>query len=85
MQMQVKDDDLVVATHGRGFWIMDNISYLRDITPEVASAPVHLFEVVPGHPKILGGRGWTKLWGGARNPPKGVTLNTTWPGRPRIR
>ena len=43
MQMLVKDDDLVVATHGRGFWIMDNISSLRAITPEVASAPVHLY------------------------------------------
>ncbi|HET9824532.1 MAG TPA: hypothetical protein VFP87_04325, partial [Chitinophagaceae bacterium] len=27
----VKDDDIVVATHGRSFWIMDNINALRDI------------------------------------------------------
>lgn len=74
MQMQVKNDDLVVATHGRGFWIMDNISSLRAITPEVASAPVHLFEPVPTLRNLRGGRGWTKLWGGASNPNRGVTF-----------
>jgi photosystem II stability/assembly factor-like uncharacterized protein len=29
----VKDDDLAVATHGRGFWIMDNITPLRQLLP----------------------------------------------------
>ena len=76
MQMLVKDDDLVVATHGRGFWILDNISSLRQITPEVTSNPVHLFEVVPTLRRLRGGRGWT---GGsstdvARNPPRGVMI-----------
>jgi photosystem II stability/assembly factor-like uncharacterized protein len=74
MHMLVKDDDLVVATHGRGFWIMDNISALRAITPEVALAPVHLFEVVPAirHPRVRGG--WTGSADEARNPPGGVMV-----------
>jgi hypothetical protein len=29
----VKDDDLAIATHGRGFWIMDNITPLRQLSP----------------------------------------------------
>ena len=29
----VKNDDLVVATHGRGFWILDNITPLRQFNP----------------------------------------------------
>ncbi len=29
----VKDDDLAIATHGRGFWILDNITALRQIQP----------------------------------------------------
>jgi hypothetical protein len=74
MQMQVKDDDLVVATHGRGFWIIDNISSLRAITPEVALTEVHLFEVVPTIRNLRGGRGWTGLTGGAKNPPRGVMI-----------
>ena len=28
----IKDDDLAVATHGRGFWILDNITPLRQLT-----------------------------------------------------
>ena len=34
--MQVKNNDLVVATHGRGFWIMDNLTALRQMTAETA-------------------------------------------------
>ena len=75
MQMQVKDDDLVVATHGRGIWILDNISALRTITPDVASASVHLFEVAPAFRHLRGGRGWSGLYGGAKNPTRGVTFD----------
>jgi len=39
----VKDDDLVVATHGRGFWILDDITPLRQITEQVMAADAHLF------------------------------------------
>lgn len=45
--MQVKNHDLVVATHGRGFWIMDNLTALRQITREVQAAPAHLFDIAP--------------------------------------
>ncbi len=40
----VHGDDLVVGTHGRSFWILDNITPLRQLRPEVASAKAHLFE-----------------------------------------
>jgi hypothetical protein len=39
----VKDADLIVATHGRGFWVLDDITPLRQITEEVAKAGAHLF------------------------------------------
>jgi photosystem II stability/assembly factor-like uncharacterized protein len=39
----VKDEDLVVATHGRGFWILDDISPLRQMTAEIAGGGAHLF------------------------------------------
>lgn len=74
MHMRVKDDDLVVATHGRGIWILDNISSLRAVTAELATVPVHLFEVVPAVRRLMGGRGWTKLRGGAKNPPSGAIV-----------
>jgi hypothetical protein len=40
----VKDDDVVVGTHGRGFWILDNVTPLRQLNAEVASAPAFLFK-----------------------------------------
>ncbi len=39
----VKDDDLIVATHGRGFWILDDIAPLRQVTADVLRAPAVLF------------------------------------------
>jgi hypothetical protein len=36
-------NDLVVATYGRGFWIMDDITPLQQLTNDVAAKPVHLF------------------------------------------
>jgi photosystem II stability/assembly factor-like uncharacterized protein len=39
----IKDDDLVVATHGRGFWILDNITPLRQLDREVITAEAFLF------------------------------------------
>ena len=41
--LTVKDDDLVVATHGRGFWILDDITPLRQIDAQVAEADAFLF------------------------------------------
>ncbi len=40
----IKDDDLVAATHGRGFWILDDISRLRQLTPESTNAAAVLFK-----------------------------------------
>jgi photosystem II stability/assembly factor-like uncharacterized protein len=43
--MVVEEHDLVIGTHGRSFWIMDDISPLRQLTPQVASTPdLHLFQ-----------------------------------------
>jgi photosystem II stability/assembly factor-like uncharacterized protein len=38
----VHGDDLVVGTHGRSFWILDDISPLRQLTPELLSSGPHL-------------------------------------------
>ncbi len=39
----IKGNDLVIATHGRSFWILDDLSPLRQITAETQAAPAHLF------------------------------------------
>ncbi|HVN10131.1 MAG TPA: glycoside hydrolase, partial [Patescibacteria group bacterium] len=40
----VHGDDLVVGTHGRSFWILDDLTPLRQLTAQVAAAEVHLFK-----------------------------------------
>ena len=40
----IHDDDLIVATHGRSFWVLDDISPLRQITESVAKSEEHLFK-----------------------------------------
>ncbi|MFW6075427.1 MAG: glycosyl hydrolase, partial [Chloroflexota bacterium] len=40
----IKDSDLVVATHGRSFWILDDITPLRQAHDSIASSSAHLFE-----------------------------------------
>ena len=43
----IKDTDLVAATHGRSFWILDDITPLRYIGEQVQDAPVYLFKPRP--------------------------------------
>ncbi|MBK5187106.1 MAG: hypothetical protein JJD97_02615, partial [Gemmatimonadaceae bacterium] len=39
----IHGNDLIVATHGRSFWVMDNVSVLRQVTDAVRREPVHVF------------------------------------------
>ena len=41
--LTVHGDDLIVGTHGRSFWILDDITPLRQLNDEIARSPVHLF------------------------------------------
>lgn len=45
MAIQESEDDLVLATFGRGFYILDDYSPLRQINDQVMSSPAHLFDV----------------------------------------
>src|SRR5260370_19439602 len=74
----VHDDDLVIATHGRSFWILDDVAPLRQINAQVASAEVWLF-----HPQTAirvrpGGDQGTPVPLDeplAKNPPAGAVLD----------
>ena len=57
--IKVHQKDLVVSTQGRAFWILDNISSLHQLTPQVTASNVHLFKPRAGYrtrvnPNILG-------------------------------
>jgi photosystem II stability/assembly factor-like uncharacterized protein len=53
--LTIKDDDIVVATHGRSFWILDDISALRQMGGKAANEAA-LFEPKPGTPLAFGGQ-----------------------------
>ncbi len=41
--LAIHGDDLIVATHGRSFWILDDITPLRQLNAEIAKESAHLF------------------------------------------
>jgi hypothetical protein len=49
----VKDNDVVIGTHSRGFWILDDVTALREASDEAARSPAHLFRVPPAY-RLLG-------------------------------
>jgi hypothetical protein len=40
----IRDNDVIIATHGRSFYVLDNIGVLRQLTPEVAQSQDYLFQ-----------------------------------------
>jgi photosystem II stability/assembly factor-like uncharacterized protein len=76
----VHDDDLDVATHGRGFWVMDQMGPLRQLAQsgqQIVSAPAYLFK--PGESMAIaaGGQNGTPLpheEPQELNPPGGVLV-----------
>ena len=40
----VKNDDLAIATHGRSFWVLDDLAPLRQLSAEVGSSSMYLFK-----------------------------------------
>jgi photosystem II stability/assembly factor-like uncharacterized protein len=76
--LAIHGDDLIVGTHGRSFWILDDITPLRQLSAEMAKAPVTLYKPqeairfrwnrntdTPLPPDIPGGK----------NPPDGAILD----------
>lgn len=74
----VHHDDLVVGTHGRSFWILDDITPLRQISTEVANSPAHLFKPQLAHRVRWNLNTDTPLppeEPAGQNPPDGAILN----------
>jgi len=70
--LAVKEKDLVAATQGRGYWILDDLSPLHQLTQEIASEPAHLFQPRPTY-RLRGGQDDDPGTRGT-NPPAGVVF-----------
>ena len=47
--MKIKEGDLVIGTHGRSFWIMDDLTPLRQLKDDLDDSGVHLFQPRPAY------------------------------------
>jgi len=74
--VQPRDSDLVVATHGRGIWVVDDITPLRHLTPEVLNEEAGFLPGRPLQQRISAEGGWPE--GSAAftgpNPPGGAWI-----------
>jgi hypothetical protein len=76
--IQVYQNDLIVATHGRGFWVIDDITPLRQINAAVLSSDVYLFKPADTMDMIPTDDNGTPLQKDephADNPPNGVAID----------
>ena len=48
IDIQRRENDLVLASFGRGFYILDDYSPLRELTPEMMKEDIHVFDAKPG-------------------------------------
>jgi hypothetical protein len=84
IQIHPRDDDLVLATHGRGIYVLDDLGPLVQLAPPVLSPDLHVFEVRPavewriyahkgntGHKTFL-----------ASNPPEGAVVTYLLKSKP---
>jgi photosystem II stability/assembly factor-like uncharacterized protein len=75
--VQPRDGDLVIATHGRGIWVIDDLAPLRALTPEARASEVAFLPVRPTQQRISGSGGWAE--GDAKfsgqNPPAGAVIS----------
>ena len=75
---EIYENDLIVATHGRGFWVIDDISPLRQVTDAVLKADAFLFKPADAINVIQGGDNGTPLQKDepqALNPPDGAYID----------
>jgi len=76
LAFQTRDDDLVIATHGRGIWIADDVSPLRALHPATLSSEATLIPGRPVQQRIQGNGGWANgdaAYSG-QNPSDGVVI-----------
>jgi photosystem II stability/assembly factor-like uncharacterized protein len=58
---EIYENDLIVATHGRGFWVVDDISPLRQVSDAVLKADAFLFKPADAINYVQGGDNGTPL------------------------
>lgn len=73
--LTIKDNNLIAATQGRSFWLIDDITPLHQLNEQVASSPFYLYKPSDAY-RIGGGGGFGRAPKNAgQNHPNGVSVN----------
>jgi len=72
LDLALRDNDLIVATSGRAFWILDDLSALQQGLPRLSEAAPMLFRPKPTVRLLAGGRGGAFE---GENPPSGMIID----------
>ncbi|WP_419212674.1 VPS10 domain-containing protein [Maribacter sp. X9] len=74
--LQVRDNNLIVATHGRSFWIIDDLTPLHQLSPEISNSDFYIYEPDSSYRMEQSG-GWSKpdMKLAGENHPNGVIIN----------
>jgi photosystem II stability/assembly factor-like uncharacterized protein len=73
--LAIKNQDLVAATQGRGFWILDDLTVLHQVNSAIAEKPSHLYAPRPVY-RISSGSGRRSERGNrGANPPNGAVFH----------
>jgi photosystem II stability/assembly factor-like uncharacterized protein len=68
----IKDNDLIAATSGRGFWILDDIASIQQSAQGLDSMAFRIFNPKANYKFVLGGQGRGDV---GKNPPAGVLID----------
>jgi len=68
-------NDLVTATHGRSFWVLDDITPLEQYEESVPQQEAHLFTPAASSHTVFGGSGFRSQGNVGKNPPAGVVID----------
>ncbi|HET7307614.1 MAG TPA: hypothetical protein VFK24_07355 [Gammaproteobacteria bacterium] len=76
--LAIRDGDLIAATHGRGFWVLDDLSPLRQVKAGMADAPATLYRpaiAIRMRPGSFGGTPLPPETPTGENPPTGAIID----------
>jgi hypothetical protein len=72
--LALRDDDLIAATQGRSFWMLDDVTPLQQLAPQITAKRAHLFEPRPAW-RTGGSSPERTPRNQGTNPPSGVVVN----------
>lgn len=80
--LKVHENDLLASTEGRAFWILDDLSVLRQMHSETSIAGMHLYQ--PAATEQVQVQGWGGAAGEGKNPPTGSVIYFSMASEPDL-